>query len=208
MKTFLDWVVCKHCDSVHQRRPLPRGARARCAHCSAPLYQGHWLDVDAWLALSIAAGIAFLICNLCPLLALRVQGQQVSVGVWQAAMALLHRSSSPLAVPFALSIIIVPMLQIGLLIWLLWHARRQRPAPGHALALRWLSRLRPWCMVEVFLLGNLVAIIKLGALLSLSVGPGLWAMGALMLLLCMITQHTLHDLWRLHGRIASAEPQA
>jgi paraquat-inducible protein A len=46
---------------------------------------------------------------------------------------------------------------------------------------RFLEWLQPWAMLEVYLLGVLVAIVKLGQLASIEASVGLWAFGALIL---------------------------
>ncbi|MDR0441592.1 MAG: paraquat-inducible protein A, partial [Candidatus Accumulibacter sp.] len=63
MKTFPDLIVCEHCDSVYRRRTLAAGETAQCVRCAAPLYRASRLDADRWLALTLAAAIAFVIAN-------------------------------------------------------------------------------------------------------------------------------------------------
>ena len=45
----------------------------------------------------------------------------------------------------------------------------------------WIEWLRPWSMVEVYLLGVFVAYVKLIDLVHIELGPALYALGALML---------------------------
>ena len=47
--------------------------------------------------------------------------------------------------------------------------------------LRAVQAVRPWGMLEVFMLGALVSIVKLGQLASVVVGPALYSIGALIL---------------------------
>jgi hypothetical protein len=55
MQTFPTLVVCEHCDRVYRRRALVTREMARCGQCSAVLYRASQLDVDRWLALTVAA---------------------------------------------------------------------------------------------------------------------------------------------------------
>ena len=71
-----------------------------------------------------------------------------------------------IALVAAISIIIAPLFQLLLLCWVLAFGLRQRRAPGFCLCMRWLESLRPWSMLEVCLLGALVAVFKLAGMLE------------------------------------------
>jgi paraquat-inducible protein A len=195
LRAFPEWVVCEHCDSVYQRVALGNGQVARCERCLALLYRASGLDVERWLALTITAAIMFMIANLCPLVRISLQGLHNEATLWQSAAALAHGPAALIAVPAALSIIVVPFLQIALLGWILAFARSKRRPPGFAPAMRMLVLLRPWSMVEVCMLGILVAIIKLSSFLEVAPGPGIWAMAVLMVLITIIANRDVHWLW-------------
>ncbi|MDR1709343.1 MAG: paraquat-inducible protein A, partial [Candidatus Accumulibacter sp.] len=88
MKTFPDLIVCEYCDSVYRRRALGAGEVARCGRCGAGLYRAGALDVDGWLALTLAAAIAFVIANVCPVVRIGLQGAHNEATLWAAAAAL------------------------------------------------------------------------------------------------------------------------
>lgn len=200
MDTFPDLVACEHCDSVYRRRTLAPGEVARCVCCAAVLYRASRLDIDRWLALTVAAAIVFVIANVCPVVRISLQGLHNEATLWQSAGALAHGAAAPIAVPTALAIILVPFMQIGLLAWVLVHARAGRRAPGFAQAMRMLVALRPWSMVEVGLLGILVAIIKLSSYMQVAPGAGIWATVVLMVLITLIASRDVHWLWELTER--------
>lgn len=77
------------------------------------------------------------------------------------------------------------------------HARAGRRAPGFAPAMRLLVGLRPWSMVEVGLLGILVAVIKLSSSLQVAPGAGVWALAVLMVLITVIASRDVDRLWAL-----------
>jgi paraquat-inducible protein A len=195
MRTYPHYIVCEHCDSVYRRRPGRFGEEARCATCGALLYRGGRTDVDSWLALTLAAAIAFAIANLSPVIRLSLKALRNDATLWEAALALDYGAAAPIAVPLALSIIFIPALQIGLLAWTLAFARARRRAPGFDLALRLLVALRPWSMVEVGLLGILVAAIKLSSYMKVIPGAGLMGLATTMVLLTVVTQRDLRLLW-------------
>ncbi|WP_017706742.1 paraquat-inducible protein A, partial [Pseudomonas syringae] len=61
--------------------------------------------------------------------------------------------------------------------------------------MRALEHLRPWSMLEVCMLGILVAIIKLSGMLDVHPGVGLWAMAMLMVLILLIANKGIRRLW-------------
>ncbi|GGI53368.1 paraquat-inducible protein A [Oxalicibacterium solurbis] len=161
------------------------------------LYRANRLTVDRWLALTVAAAIVFVIANAYPVVRISLQGQHNEATLWQSAAALAHGPIALIAVPTALSIIVVPFMQISLLAWVLGYARIGRRAPGFAQAMRMLVTLRPWSMIEVGLLGILVAIIKLSSFLQVAPGAGIWATAGLMILITLIANRDIHWLWEL-----------
>lgn len=197
MKTYPELLICEHCDSVYRRRPLAAGATARCGRCDAILYRGNRMSVDRWLALTVTAAIVFVIANVCPVVHISLKGLHNEATMWQAAAALGHGAAAPIAIPTALTIVLVPLMQIALLLWVLSYARTGRRAPGFAIAMRSLQALKPWSMVEVGMLGLLVAIIKLTSFVQVAPGPGIWANAVLMVLITMIAKSDLHWLWEL-----------
>ena len=81
---------------------------------------------------------------------------------------------------------------------------RQRRPQGFAWLLRVLQSLQPWGMVEVFLLGILVAIVKLTSSAEVIVGPALGAFVVLTVLLTAIVSFQPRNLWHM----VFAEPNA
>jgi len=61
--------------------------------------------------------------------------------------------------------------------------------------MRWLETLRPWSMLEVCLLGSMVAVFKLAGLLDVLPGLGLIALAALSLLMIRLAGRDIRDLW-------------
>ncbi len=95
----------------------------------------------------------------------------------------------------AISIIIAPVFQLLLLTWVLSFALAGKRSPAFRLCMRWLEALRPWSMLEVCLLGAMVAVFKLAGMLDVIPGTGLFALAVLSLLLIRIAGRDVRDLW-------------
>lgn len=189
------WIICEHCDSLYQPQPLHKGESAYCLRCRAVLDRGKRLSIEQLLALTIAAGVLFMFANLFPVISISLKGLHNEVTLWGSVQALAQGRITLIALVAGLAIIFAPMLQIALLFWVLAHAHQGTVAPGFRLCMRSLEHLRPWSMLEVCLLGILVAIIKLAGLLDVHPGAGLWAMAMLMVLIILIAGKDIRRLW-------------
>jgi paraquat-inducible protein A len=194
-QTYPDLIACEHCDSVYRQRPLAQREVANCMRCGAVLYRADRLTIDQWLALTIAAAIVFVLANVYPVIRISLQGLHNDVTLWQSVAALAHGMAAPISVVAALSVIVIPFLQIALLGWVLVFARMERRAPAFASVMKALHALRPWSMVEVCLLGALVSVVKLSSYMDVVIGVGIWATAALTVLITIIASRDIHGLW-------------
>ncbi|NMY91667.1 paraquat-inducible protein A [Pseudomonas oryzihabitans] len=188
-------VICEHCDSVHRLGPLVLGERAHCLRCGALLYRASRLDIQGLLALAIAAAVLFVIANVSPILQLKLSGLHSESTLLGSVMAMRGGFSEVMGLVVAMTLFVVPLLQIVLLLWVLSFAQAGHRAPGFAKAMVTLHYLRPWSMIEVFVLGTLVAMIKLIGLVHVVIGAGLFGMVGLMVVLLIIAKRDLHPLW-------------
>ncbi|QJD59703.1 paraquat-inducible protein A [Pseudomonas sp. gcc21] len=188
-------IICEHCDSVYQRPNLAPKQTAHCQRCGALLERGRHLTTDQLLALTVAAAILFMLANTFPIVEISMQGLSNAATLWESVEALAEGRITIIALVAGLSIIFAPALQIILLGWVLYYARSGRIAPGFRTCMRALEHLRPWSMLEVCLLGILIAIIKLAGMLEVHAGLGLWAMAMLTVLVILISGRDVRDLW-------------
>ena len=195
-------LVCPHCDALHRSVALGKHEKAVCIACGHTLARHHSLTVDQLLALTVAAALCFLIGNAYPLMTIDLAGIHTEATVWGAALLLLHGWTTLPGVVLAVSMFLLPLLQIALLLWVLIFARLQRRAPGLRAALVALHRSRPWSMTEVFLLGALVAIVKLSSWLHVVPGIGLWALATLTILLTILSLVESRFWWSLERAAA------
>ncbi|WAH56323.1 paraquat-inducible protein A [Pseudomonas silvicola] len=190
-----DLIICEHCDSVYQPTPLVRGQKAFCLRCGAVIGRGGHMTAQQLLALSICAAIVFCFANAFPVISISLQGLSNEATLWQSVEALAQGRISVIAAVAGLTIILAPMLQIILLCWVLSFAVAGTAAPGFKACMRALEHLRPWSMLEVCLLGILVAIVKLGGMLDVHPGLGLWALAMLTVLIILISGKGIRRLW-------------
>ncbi|AZE87651.1 paraquat-inducible protein A [Pseudomonas orientalis] len=188
-------VICEHCDCVYQKVTLVRHQKALCLRCDGVLQRYNGLSVQQRLALTVTAAVLWAFANFYPVMSISLQGLKNSATLWDSVVALSLGPITFIALVAAISIIIAPVFQLLLLIWVLSFALTGRRSPAFKLCMRWLEALRPWSMLEVCLLGAMVAVFKLAGMLDVIPGIGLFALAVLSLLLIRIAGRDVRDLW-------------
>lgn len=197
MQRARNLIVCEHCDSVYRRRSLARGEVADCVVCGAVLDRHQWLGVDAQFALIFAALIVFVIANVSPIVTLGLSGMKAATTLWGAVIAMWNDGAQIVAFLSAMTLFFFPLGQILIFGWVLWFARKGIRAPGFPLAMSALVRVKPWSMIEVFMLGTLVAVVKAHTYFDVVPGAGIWAFGFLTLLVTVFSSLDPRELWDL-----------
>jgi paraquat-inducible protein A len=187
--------ICMYCDTVHERVELPARRAARCVNCQRPLYHSN-TDLGAMLAVTITATVAFVIANLFPLITLTSGGFQTEATLWRAITASYVQDLPVVAVSLAVTLIGAPLFELGLLLWVLVPLCFGTRPPGFTRIMRLMHLLRPWRMVEVFLLGVVVAVVKLSGLAAAVPGWGLFGVAAMTLALASLASFDRGEMWR------------
>jgi paraquat-inducible protein A len=184
MKSVL--IACHECDLLQREGRLPAGGSALCARCGATLYRSHPDSVQRTLAFAIGAGVLFVIANLFPIVTLELGGQRIAATLFGAVHALYMQGMGLVAALVFVTAIAMPALELAALCYLLMPIRAGRVAPRVGPVFRALRAVQPWCMVEVFMLGVLVSLVKLSHLAGVVPGVAMWSFGALMLLMTAV----------------------
>ena len=188
-----------------------RGQIARCWRCHAVIAHHPHTDVDKAFAVALTCAMVFLIANFTPVLGLEIAGTHAEANIWTAVRSMKTGWISVSALVLLVTMFLVPLVQIVSVLWLMIFAKIGRRAPGSSRLLVALHMLRPWSMSEVFLLGALVAIVKLSSFLPIRTGPGVWALATLTLLLAVLSRFDPHSWWQLETRnsgVATFSPTA
>ena len=137
-------------------------------------------------ALTIAALVLYLIANAVPMLGLHAVGREAFTTVIGGAQQLWNNGQQLVSVLVLFAAVISPALQIGFLLAILIGCTRERPPAWVGLLLRHLEFTRTWSMIEVMLLGVLVALTKIADYATVIIGTAFFALFALVILLAAI----------------------
>lgn len=181
---------------------LREGEKAICPRCVGVIVSRGRNSLQRTAAFAMASAVLFVVANSFPFLTMRAGFRESQMLLWQSATGLSAEGYPSLAAAVSIFIIVAPALLIGGLLYVVMPLLWGRRLPGAIPLCRWVFRARRWDMTEVFLLGVLVSLLKLGNLATLTLGTSFWAFVALIICLtAALTSLHPRELW---GRIEEA----
>jgi paraquat-inducible protein A len=171
--------ICPDCDLAQEIDVLETGQHAQCPRCKAELACSFGDQLDLALATLLTSAILLLLMNVFPLLEMRVQGVTRATTIVGAAYQLYAQGMAPLALLVLFTTVIGPLVEIVLLSMVLIPVKIPAANRAGTHLVKLVQNIRPWSMVEVFMLGVLVSLVKLAALAEIITGPALWACAGL-----------------------------
>jgi paraquat-inducible protein A len=176
-------MACHECDLVHQLGEIPPGGSARCSRCGASLYRPKRDSFNRTLALTLTGVILYLIANTHPFLGFQIGSQiretTLATGIYQ----LFQQDMIPMATLVLFTVVMVPAIHLLGMLYILVPLRSGRVPRHLARVFRLLIFLKPWGMMEVFMLGILVSVVKLVKMATIIPGVALFAFLALIFVL-------------------------
>ena len=173
---------CPDCDLLLEASDASPHCIAACPRCGAVLYKGRGHRLERAVALNFAGLILFVVANAFPFITFRMEGLEQLSHLATGIVEFYKRGLWPLALLVALVTLIVPFAKIFGTLYVLLPLLRGRALPYAARVFRAVETFRPWAMMEVFLLGVIVAYVKLVDFASIDLGPALFAFAALIVI--------------------------
>ena len=200
---------CPDCGEFQRIGPLRPGEVAECDRCGALLRRRHRNSLSTTVALACAGLFVLFGAVISPMLSIRLAGQERSTGLAGLPIGFENENMPLLAIVVLATTMVAPFVRL-LLTVLMIAGIQGGLARGSLIAMaRLRDVLKPWAMIEVFLLGMFVAYTRLAALAQVELGTGLYALGALMLLTawadCWLDEEAL---WEAIGRRARPRGEA
>ncbi|MDD5266984.1 MAG: paraquat-inducible protein A [Methylococcales bacterium] len=183
----INYDACPECDLL-LRPALPEiGEKAHCPRCGFLLSKPRKQSVERTFALSIAGFILFFPANLLPMVGITIMGN-VNTGILlSGVIALFNDGMVAVAIVVFLASIFFPLVYLTLSMLISGHLYFNQPNRYLIGWMRWMHHLDEWVMLEVYMLGIIVACVKLMALAPLKFGGGLFAFIALIIITTMLT---------------------
>ena len=190
------YVACHDCDALFSAPELQEGERVLCPRCGANLFTRRYNTVQRTTALTLASAVLFVVANLFPFLTLKADYRESDMVLAQSVSGLENTGFPPLASAVAIFILVSPTVVICGLLYLMLPLLFDRRLPGAIVLCRCVHEARHWNMLEVYLLGVLVSMLKLGSLAKLTLGTSFWAfVGLIICLTAALSAIDFRELW-------------
>ncbi|MCG8440843.1 MAG: paraquat-inducible protein A [Caulobacterales bacterium] len=191
------YVACRSCDALCSRPELEEGRRAACPRCGETILERKSESADRTTAALLAALILYAVAVSFPFLSMERAGLESRMSVVDAVGALWLNDFRLLALAAGLLILVFPLARFLLLLGVVGAVRLGRdPGPISARAFRAAQDLEPWAMAEIFMIGVIVSLVKVGKMATLSIGPAFWALAALVVVASYAaTVHCRDTIW-------------
>lgn len=176
-------IACAHCDLLQHLPDLAPGASARCPRCNKELWRRRQDSLNRTLALTLAAAVLYIVANSVPMLGLTIVGRGASTTVIGGAQHLWENEQRIVGVLVLFTAVIAPALQIGLMLAIVLGGLRQRPPKWVGRLLRHHPTTRIWSMIEVMMVGVLVALVKIADYATVIPGIALFVLWVLVFVL-------------------------
>ncbi|HZX17537.1 MAG TPA: paraquat-inducible protein A [Pseudomonas sp.] len=189
-------IACHECDLLLRKPQVAFGERVECPRCGYELYTHRAQVVRRSMALVIAALLLYVPANFLPIMQLNLLGQATEDTVWTGVLGLYNSGMQSVAVVVFLCSMAVPLLKLLCQFAVLLSIRLDIGRSYGLLLYRIYHHMREWGMLEVYLMGILVAIVKLIDLADLSIGLGLLCFIALLLVQVWLeVTMSPHQIW-------------
>lgn len=168
-------LVCQECDALQNVPKLNPGDAAVCICCRNRLFKVPVGGVDKLLALVIASIILFIVANIYPVLTLDIVGIERETTLTGSSLIFIDLGRPGLAAAVWFPCVFIPGVIIFGLLYILLSIRFRLGWRYSRQLLAWVSRLLPWGMMDVFLLGVLVSLLKLVEIANVLIDTGFYA---------------------------------
>lgn len=177
-------IACLSCDLLIQ---LPDSVHHKvklcCPRCQHTLEKGHSNALDYSLAVVLSCLLLLLISYGFDFLSFETRGQFREISLIQTTQELYAKGFFFLAALVSALTLVFPLIYLLLLLRVLVPAKfyqgKNRQIKADKISLlyivRVVNKLTPWLMVDVFLIGVLVALIKMWSLAAITFGLSFWS---------------------------------
>lgn len=173
-------IACHECDQLYNYQPIETSGKASCTRCGSLLYLHVKNSLDRGIALYITALMLFIMANVFPFLSLELGGRVEENILLSGGLAMYQMGMPDLGIIIFFTSIGFPFITIISMLYILIPIRFGFVPPAMGLVYRLIEAINPWSLVSVFMLGVLIAIVKLQDLANVITGFSLYALVGLL----------------------------
>ena len=174
---------CPGCGLLQTVPALALGMSAQCVRCPTTLRRTSAHRPDHIAALVVAAFVLLVVMCSTNLMSVETAGIKRTADLFSGPEELVRQNMAALGAVVLFVTVLAPLARLVGTLYVLIGLHEERPRHHLRRVFAWAERLRPWSMIEVFVLGVFVAYVKLGDLVTIGLMAGVYALLALMFVL-------------------------
>ncbi|WP_137176996.1 paraquat-inducible protein A [Roseomonas sp. AR75] len=172
---------CASCGRFQVMPALLPGESANCLRCGSRLRRAVVDPLGRALALNLAALSIFTLACVMSLMTVSTAGMVRNASLFTGPVNMGRDGLWELTLVVLFTTVVAPLLKLLAMVYVLTGLRLARPPRHIRRVYAFVEHIRPWSMIEVFLLGVAVAYTKLVDLVHIELGVALYALFILML---------------------------
>lgn len=184
-----NYLACPECDLLLRQVIFQKGETAHCPRCQYLLRRPKSQSIFHTFVLSLTGLFLLVPANILPIMSIKVLGNTQAGTLWGGVVTLFHEGMWGVAILVCLASMLFPILSILLSFVISAHLYFNHYNPLLSLSLRVLHHIEEWAMLEVYLIGIIVASVKLSSMSELKFGLGLNAFVLLLIVSIMLSSH-------------------
>ncbi len=189
-------ILCPACDLALEGPPLKPGQKLVCPRCGETLRTCVSNPLEKGFVLSLTGLLLFFPAVCKPLLTFGMAGYTLSGSVLDSAVKMIGAGYIFAGGMVLLTAVVIPFMKFFLLLVLCWQIYQKKAGLGTAALFRFYLHLDEWGMLEVYMIGILVTIIKMMHLVHIQYNLGFFCfIGLLLLSLVSSLWLDKHALW-------------
>jgi paraquat-inducible protein A len=175
----MDLIACHDCDLLQHKRPIQNGQVAKCVRCEAVLYCRKRNSLELTLMFTLAGLIFYILAHVYPFMTFNFEGRAQENNLITGVKELYRHEMVGLSILVFLTSVFVPLLKLSGMAYLLFPLRFNRRPWKFDPIFRMVQSFHPWAMMEVYMLGVLVAYVKLSDMAEIIPGIALFSFATL-----------------------------
>ena len=176
-------IACHECDLIHDIPSMPNRAAAVCVRCGCVLFRAQADSIDRTIAWTFAGLVLYAVAVSFPFLAMKNGPIGNETGLLTGIEFLYRQGIIPLAALVLMTCILIPLIQMLGLLYIFIPLKLNFRVKYAIPIFRLFKHIKPWSMMEIYMLGILVSIVKLGKMATIVPGLAVIAFGLLIFVL-------------------------
>lgn len=185
------FTACSDCDLLVSFTEVKAGYSVLCPRCGKKIHKKTKDSIAKTLALSVTGLLLYLPAITLPLMTFKSFGFSDSANILESILNFYRNDYYLVAVMVLLSAVVFPLVLLSGIFFISQQLYRKRYSPSLAKIFRIYEHLEEWAMVEVYLLGIMITVIKMNGTSDIQYHPGIFCFTALVLI--TLTLSTIID---------------